>query len=200
MHPIRVTAVAVSIALTWVHFARAAPAETESKKLAAPNEPEHVITPGHEDEARELLRAALDRTPELLSWRGPSIQIDRIEWWLVRGDQTLAELVALPRALGESGAGESESFTILVREGEGATLTEAERELLAVAVASIQANDRGEFYVSRKIAFAGAPPYMREQPSTPAEIHRRWALEFSSVGLLVLFGLAVTFRREPDTR
>ena len=183
---------ALAVALTASPAIDAAPA-----KVAAPNEPEHVIPPGHEDAARELLRDALDQTGDDLQWLGPSIEIDRIKWWLERDGQTLVELVALPRALGERGRADSESFTIVTHETEGVTLDDAQRQLLDVAVASIQARDSGDFYVHRETAFEGVPPYMRGQPSTPEEVRRRWTIEFATVGLLALAAIGVTFRPRP---
>ena len=185
--------VALAVTLIASPAIDAAPAQ-----VAAPNEPEHVIPPGHEDAARELLRGALDQTPADLQWLGPSIEIDRVKWWLERDGETLVELVALPRALGEQGRAQSESFTIVTHEAAGVTLDDAQRQLLDVAVAAIQANDRGEFYVHRATAFETAPPYMRDQPTTPQAVHRRWTLEFSLVGLFALAAFVVVFRPRPS--
>jgi hypothetical protein len=171
------------------------------------NQPERVIPPGREDAARELLRPVFDQTPAELHWLGPQIEVDRIKWWLMQGEQARVILVLAPRELAVADEPLSHSFAIQVAwapEPPGAPPSAVERELVAAAVASVQARDTGQFYLVLLDVFSddGSQqplPYLAKPAGDPAEVHRKWALKLCGVGLLGLFALGVTLRRRADT-
>src|SRR5262245_20787086 len=74
----------------------------------------HVIPPGREAAAREMLAPIIDVTGPELRWAGPEIEIDRIEWLLLRGEQVRARLMLIPRELATAGDPISQSFAISV--------------------------------------------------------------------------------------
>lgn len=162
----------------------------------------HVIPPGREAEARELLAGVLDATAPQLRWLGPTIEIDRIQWWLLRGEQARAMLVLVPSELGGPDDPTSRSFAIQVAWAPDVEPEPHERELIAAAIASVQARDRGQFYRVQLDMFEPdgppPPPYMAAEPVDPALVHRRFGLELGSVALLGLFALGVTLRRRPQ--
>ena len=177
-------------------LAHAAPA---SEAAAAEQQPERVIPPGREDAARELLSPVFDQTPAELSWLGPQIEVDRIKWWLMRGEQARVIIVLAPRELAVADEPLSQSFAIQVAWAPDGSPSEAERELVAAAVASVQAGDRGQFYLVLLDLFTedGSQqplPYLAGEPEDPAQVHRKWALKLCGVGLLGLFALGVTLR------
>jgi hypothetical protein len=158
-----------------------------------------VIPPGREAEARELLAPVLDATAPGLRWLGPTIEIDRIKWWLLRGEQARAMLVLVPRELAAPDDPTSRSFAIRVAWAPDVELEAHEHELLAAAVEAVRARDRGQFYRVRLDIFEPdgppPPPYLASEPADPTAVHRRWGLELGGVALLGLFALGVTFRR-----
>ncbi len=165
----------------------------------APDEGLHVIPPGREAAARELLEPVLVETGHELRWAGPTIEIDRIGWWLLRGDEARARLLLIPRELAQPGDPVSQSFAIEVAWSPEIEPEPRERELLAAAVAAVQAGDPGQIYRVRLDLFESegqlAPPYLAEAAGNPSDVHRRWGLELGGVALLGLFALVVTLRR-----
>jgi hypothetical protein len=161
----------------------------------------HVIPPGREAAARELLAPIHDETGHELRWLGPTIEVDRIKWWLLRGEQARAMLVLLPRELGEPDDPISHSFAIQVVWAPDVEPEPHERERLAAAVSAVQAGDHGQFFLVRLDLFEPdgppPPPYMASEPADPSSVHRRWGLELGGVALLGLFALGVTLRRRP---
>jgi hypothetical protein len=162
----------------------------------------HVIPPGRESEARELLAPIVDTTVPELRWLGPAIEIDRIQWWLLRGEQARAMLVLIPRELGGPDDPVSQSFAIEIAWAPDIEPEPQERELLAAAVAAVQAGDRGQFYRVRMDLFEPegqpTPPYLAQEQADPSAVHRRWGLELGGVALLGLLALGVTFRRRRE--
>ncbi|KIG16949.1 hypothetical protein DB30_03933 [Enhygromyxa salina] len=177
-------------------LAHAAPASQAS----ADNQPERVIPPGREDAARELLGPVFDKTPDSLGWLGPQIEVDRIKWWLMRGEQARVILVLAPRELAVADEPLSHSFAIQVAWAPASDPpTEVERELVNAAVASVQARDTGQFYLVLLDVFSADGsqdplPYLAKPAGDPAVVHRKWALKLCGVGLLGLFALGVTLR------
>ncbi|PRP93618.1 hypothetical protein ENSA7_80460 [Enhygromyxa salina] len=171
-----------------------APASTTGQQ------PERVIPPGREDAARELLRPVLDQTPAQLSWLGPQIEVDRIKWWLMRGDSAQVILVLAPRELAVADEPLSHSFAIQVAWAPSAGSPSAvERELVDAAIASVQARDTGQFYLVLLDVFSADGsqqplPYLAKPADDPAHVHRVWALKLAGVGLLWLFALGVAIR------
>jgi hypothetical protein len=161
----------------------------------------HVIPPGREAQARELLAPVLDATAPELRWLGPTIEIDRIKWWLLRGEQARAMLVLVPRELGAPDDPISRSFAIQAAWAPDIEPEPHEQQLLAAAIESVRAHDRGQFYRVRLDVFEAdgppPPPYWASEPADPRAVHRRWGLELSAVALLGLLALGVTFRRRP---
>lgn len=175
--------------------AEAAPAPESGQQHS-----DHVIPPGREQPARELLDPVLQHTPTDLHWLGPTIEFDRIKWWLMRDDEALALLVLLPRAHAEPGEPTSHSFAIRVAWPPAREPEARERELLDAAVAAVQSRDHGQFYVVRFDLFENGelpPPYLAQPVEDPRAIKRRWALELFGTLLLATFALIVTLRRRP---
>jgi hypothetical protein len=170
---------------------------------AGPPGEAHVIPPGREAQARELLAPVLDATAPELRWLGPTIEIDRIKWWLLRGEQARAMLVLVPRELGAPEDPTSRGFAIQVAWAPDIEPQPHERELIAAAIEAVQARDRGQFYRVQLDMFEPdgppPPPYMATQSADPTAVHRRWGLELGAVALLGLFALGVTFRRRPSS-
>lgn len=158
----------------------------------------HVIPPGREAAARELLEAIVVETGHELRWAGPTIEIDRIQWMLLRGDEARARLLLIPRELAEPGDPTSRSFAIQVTWPPEVEPAARERELIDAAVAAVQAGDRGQFYRVRLDLFEPegqpAPPYQAPLAGDPSEVHRRWGLELGGIALLGLFAIGVTLR------
>ena len=191
MRGVSIAGLLLALALP-VTQARAAPPSHEQ----GPEKSMHVIPPGREAAAREMLAPILDVTGPELRWAGPQIEIDHIAWWLMRGEQARARLLLIPRELGAAGDPTSPSFAILVTwEVEPEP---RERELLERAVAAVQAGDRGQFYQVRVDLFEPEgeppPPYQASLEADPIDVHRRWGLELGGIALLGLFALAVTLR------
>lgn len=164
-----------------------------------------VIPPGREAAARELLAPIMASTPPPLRWQGPRIEVDRIKWWLMHGEQARAMLVLVPRALAGPDDPRSASFAIQAAWAPTVTPEPHERELVAAAIEAVEAGDRGQFYELRIDALLGdrpqrAPPYVAPTAVDPAELHRRWATKLAGVALLGLFALVVTLRRERGPR
>ena len=163
-----------------------------------------VLPPGLEDEARALLTPVLDETPESLAWRGPKVEIDRIVWWLMQGDEARAQLILAPRQLATPGEPVSHSFVIRVAWPSDAEPDATQRELTQAAVGAVQARDMGGFYLSPDVTPSARPeltpvpvvnPLLHEPPDEAATtLRRRWALELSAVAGLGLLGLFVTLR------
>lgn len=163
-----------------------------------------VIPPGREDAARELLAEVQATTPVGLRWQGPRIEVDRIKWWLLRGEEARAMLVLVPRELGEAEDPRSESFAIQVAWAPKLDPEPRERQLLDAAVAAIQSRDRGQFYLVRLELFEADdrvldPPYVAKPAADPSATRRRWALQLTGVATLGLFALVVTLRRRSST-
>lgn len=186
---------ALALLATHAHAGppRAAAADSDARDRGA-----HVIPPGREAEARELLAPILDATAPELRWLGPTIEIDRIKWWLLRGEQARAMLVLVPRELGAPDDPSSRSFAIQVAWAPDIEPEPHEHELLAAAIEAVQAGDRGQFYRVRLDMFEPdgppPPPYLASEPGDPTVVHRRWGLELGVVGLLGLLALGVTLR------
>lgn len=175
--------------------AAAAPAPEPSQQHG-----ENVIPPGREQVARELLDPVLLRTPTDLHWLGPTIEFDRIKWWLMRGEDAHAMLVLLPREHAEPDEPTSHSFAIRVAWPPEREVEARERELLEAAVAAVQTGDHGQFYVVRFDLFEGGelpPPYLAQPVEDPRAVRRRWGLELFGTLLLATFALIVTVRRQP---
>lgn len=159
-----------------------------------------VIQPGREASARELLTELVARTTAPHDWRGPTIDFDRIMWWLQRDGQPIGMLVAEPRERAEPGEFTSHSFVLRTRWQPEHTPSELEEQLMREACEAVLAGDHGQFYVYRfDLAFESAaqvedPPYAARVEGDPHEIRLRWALELAGVGVLVLLALALTFR------
>jgi hypothetical protein len=184
-------ALAGAIALPGTE-AHAAPAREAASSEA---EPEHVIPPGREQAARELLAPALEATPTGSSWLGPTIELDRIKWWLMRDDQARAILMLIPRELAGADDPLSQSFAIQIAWAPEVEPDPQERESIARAIEAIQAGDHGQFYIVRREAFAKQPPYLTGTAADPASVHRRWGLSLAGVALLGLLATLVTLRR-----
>src|SRR5690606_20341205 len=105
------------------------------------------IPPDREAAARDLLAPLLEERPDDLSLQGPSIERDRIKWWLMRGDEARAILVLLPHRSGQPEDPRSKSFAIQVAWDPKVEPEPAEQALLAAAVEAVQARDEGGFYV-----------------------------------------------------
>jgi hypothetical protein len=180
----------------------AVPARAEPPRELAPSpareEGMHVIPPGREAAARELLEPILVHTGGSLRWAGPTIEIDRIQWMLLRGEQVRARLLLIPRELAQPGDPTSHSFAIRVEWPPEVEPEPRERTLLEFAVEVVQAGDHGQFYRVRLDLFEPerppAPPYQARVEADPSDVHRRWGLELGAVALLGLFALAVTLR------
>lgn len=180
-------------------LAHSAPASDADPTPTAPEKLEWVIPPGREDAARELLSPVFDQTPAELSWLGPRIEVDRIKWWLMRGEQAQVIIMLAPRELAVADEPLSQSFAIQVAWSPDHSPNEVERELVAAAVASVQARDRGQFYLVQFNIFSddGSQQPLSDLPGAredPVEVHGKWALKLCGVGLLGLFALGVTLR------
>lgn len=193
------------MAMAWVlagapGLAHASPASDAASNIQAQvDQPERVIPPGREDAARDLLGPVFDQTPAELSWLGPQIEVDRIKWWLMRGEQAQVILVLAPRELAAADEPLSQSFAIQIAWAPDGSPSEAERELIAAAVASVQARDRGQFYLVLLDLFSddGSQqplPYLAGPAVDPADVHRKWALKLCGVGLLGLLALGIALR------
>ena len=160
-----------------------------------------VIPPGREDEAAALMAELRAATPAGVSWIGPTIEVDRIKWWLSAGDEARAILVLVPAELGSEDAPRSESFAIEVEWAPGVSPSAAERELIADAIAAIQARDEGGFYnvaVDNALQIGGVVIDIRNEADQaalePAEVRQRWIRRLVGIGLLSLLALAVALR------
>jgi hypothetical protein len=162
-------------------------------------EPENVIPPGREQDARDLLAPALDATPSNSSWLGPRIELDRIKWWLMRGDQARAILILIPRELAGADDPLSQSFAIQVAWAPDVEPDPQEHELISTAIEAIQTRDQGQFYIVRLEAFAKPPPYLAQTDADAASVHRRWGLSLAGVALLGLLATLVALRRPRKT-
>jgi hypothetical protein len=139
------TGLLLAIALPVAH-AHAEPPSESAVDDPARHRGAHVIPPGREAAARELLAPILDATAPELRWLGPTIEIDRIKWWLLRGEQARVMLVLVPRELGTADDPTSHSFAIQVAWAPDIEPEPHERELVAAAIEAVQARDRGQFY------------------------------------------------------
>jgi hypothetical protein len=173
-----------------------------SAVAAPPTEQPHVaIPPGREQAARDLLAPLLDGQSEELALRGPDIQRDRIEWWLMRGEQARARLLLVPRSAGEPEDPRSKSFALQIVWELGVEPDPAERALLEHSIESVQQRDEGGFYVllpDTMLAHEEPPPpsgpYSRPIADDPDRTRGAWALQLAAVGLLLGFAVAVTLR------
>jgi hypothetical protein len=173
------------IVMLWAAAAQASPG------------PDHVIPPGRETAAQALLRDA--PTPDGLHWLGPTIEVDRIKWWLMAGEQARAIIVLLPRALAAEEDPLSDSFAIAVAWAPDVEPTPAERAAIEQAIVSIQAHDRGEFYIAPEagVREGGTPPYLVAHAHAPEVVRNRWTLKLIGVAALICLGLAIVLRRQP---
>lgn len=175
---------------------RAAPPQDESSV---------AIPPGREAPARDLLAPLLGERDDDLSLLGPSIERDRIKWWLMRGDQSRALLLLVPHIAGEPDDPRSKSFAMQIAPAPGVELEPAEQALLDQAIATVQARDQGGFYVLlvdtllERDEPVPAGPHSRPIADDPDPVRRWWALKVAAVGLLAGVAAATTLRprREP---
>lgn len=196
-------------------LARAAPARKGGEVF--------VIPAQREPDARELLAKVVADTPAPLRWQGPRIDIDRIRWWLMDGEQVRAMVLLSPVTLAAAAPASevrarSKSFAIATSWAPGVEPGADERALLDAAVAAIVANDAGGFYsvaVDNLYAGvidedevdggAGAEP-QDEEPlhyelgaaPGPDAVWRSWGRGLGGSALLVLLAIGVTLRREVD--
>lgn len=159
-----------------------------------------AIPPGREQAARELLEPVLVERADALSLRGPSIDRDRIEWWLMRGEQARARLSLLPRSAGEPDDPRSKSFAMQIAWEPDVAPEPAERALLDGAIAAVQERDQGGFYVllpETLLAPSEPPPRAPESrpvSSDPERTRGEWTRKLAAIGLLIGFAIAVTLR------
>lgn len=181
----------------------------------------YVIPAEREADARGLLAKVVADTPPELQWRGPSIEVARIKWWLMQGDQARAMLLLSP-ASGETPKAEldppdarSKSFWIHVAWAPEIEPSAAEREAMDAALAAIVAGDQGGFYTiavdamyaemlgetheeQRAAGNTDVPEivhYNREHVEDPEQVRRRWAKRTGWGLLLVLIALGNTLLR-----
>lgn len=171
-------------------------------EAAPPLERSNVaIPPGREQAARELLEPVLVERSDALSLRGPSIDRDRIEWWLLRGEQARARLSLLPRTAGEPEDPRSMSFAMQIAWEDDVEPEPAERALLEAAIASVQERDQGGFYVllpETLLAPSEPPPQEPESrpiSSDPERTRGEWTRKLAVLGVLIGFAIAFTLRR-----
>ena len=181
----------------------------------------YVIPAEREADARELLAAVVAETPPELQWRGPSIEVDRIKWWLMQGDQARALLLLSPASaqtsedeLGPPDA-RSKSFLVHVAWAPELEPTPAEREAMDAALAAVVAGDQGGFYTiavdamyaemlgetheeQRAAGNTDVPElvhYNLAPSEDPERVRRRWATRTGWGLLLVLLALGNTLLR-----
>lgn len=151
-----------------------------------------------------MLASVVDQTAAPYDFRGPTIEFERIKWWLQRDGEPVGMLVLLPREHAQDGEATSRSFTIREAWVPGHAPSELEVERMAAARAAVIAGDHGQFYVYRFDLFEPEaedppPPYAAPRGGDPREIRRTWALELAGVGALGLLALAITLRRRRST-
>jgi hypothetical protein len=182
--------------------------------LAGPGESSHAgpprdesnfaIQPDREAPARALLEGLLGERADGLELRGPSIERDRIKWWLMRGDEAQAILLLVPPPAGQPEDPRSTSFAIQIAWSPDIEPEPAEVALLEAAVEAVQTNDHGGFYVllvdtivERDDSEPASPDYAVD--GEPERVRLLWSLEFAAVTLLAGFAIAVTLRRRSPT-
>ncbi|MFO7564077.1 MAG: hypothetical protein R6X02_15630 [Enhygromyxa sp.] len=173
----------------------------EPAEAAPPVEESHVgIPPDREAAARELLAPLLEERSDDLSLQGPSIERDRIKWWLMRGDEARAVLVLLPRSAGQPEDPRSKSFAMQVAWAPEVEPEPVEQALLAAAVEAVQARDEGGFYVMLVDTLLEredplqAQPHARAIADDPERVRRWWALKVAAVALLAGLAAATSLR------
>ena len=148
-----------------------------------------AIPPEHAEAIAELLG------PDS-SLRGPSIDRDRVKWWLMRGDDARAMLLLVPVAEATADDPTSQSFAIRVAWAEGIEPTAEEREQIAAAIDAIQRNDAGGYYLLlmetslREHGQQGGPPQTAGDVGGPL----RWWLELGVLALALIGATAITLR------
>lgn len=167
---------------------------------APPTEESNVaIPPDREASARELLAPLLIERSDGLELRGPSIERDRIKWWLMRDGEARGMLLLVPHHAGRPEEPRSKSFAIRIAWPPEVDPEPAETALLESAVETVQARDQGGFYVLLFDALLlpeDPPPTSpdHEVDDDPDHVRLLWSLKLAGVALLVGFGLAVTLR------
>lgn len=171
---------------------------------APPDQSKFGIPPGREQAIRDLLAPVSE--PDGLRLRGPSIERDRIKWWLMRGEQARAMLVLVPRPSGQPDDPRSKSFAIQIAWAPDVDPEPDERALLQAAVEAVQAEDKGGFYVllldvmiaNEKRGAPAGPD--RSLSADPQRVRLLWSLKIAAIALLIGLALLVTLRplRDPN--
>jgi hypothetical protein len=167
-------------------------------------ESDHVLPPGREPALRALLEPVVRETPADLRWLGPTVEFDRVKWWLMRGEQADAMLLLAPRELAEAGDPVSMSFAIQVAWPPEREPDARERALLERAIEEIKTGDHGQFYVMRVLTPEQpkpepepdpVPPYAVQPADDPDAVRRQWLLEVGGLLVLALAATVAVMRR-----
>src|SRR5690554_5444894 len=170
---------------------------------APPDRSNYAIPPDREQAARDLLAPVAE--PDGLRLRGPSIERDRIKWWLMRGEQARALLVLVPRPTGQPDDPRSKSFAIQIAWAPDVDPEPSERALLQAAIEAVQAEDKGGFYVL--LLDRVIEREQRENPgpdrplaADPERVRLLWSLKLAAVALLIGLAVLVILRplRDPN--
>lgn len=160
-----------------------------------------AIPPDRELAARDLLEPLLRPRADDLSLRGPSIERDRIKWWLMRGDEARAILLLVPRKIGAPEDPRSTSFAVQIAWAPEVEPEPAELALIDAAIATVQARDQGGFYVllidalfkpDKEILLTGPPS--RPVAEDPERVRLWWSLKLAAIGLLAGLAAAASLR------
>ncbi|MCA9697908.1 MAG: hypothetical protein KC431_10325 [Myxococcales bacterium] len=178
--------------------AEASPPPDTAPVEAGDDRSEHVIPAGREQAATALLAELVADTQAPLSWRGPTIDFDRIKWWLERDGQARGMLILLPAALAEAGEPTSESFALRVAWAPDYQPNAEDIALMDRALAAVRQGDHGQFYIVRLELFENE--FTRELPYfAPTEVdsagnRRRWGWRLAGLAVLGLLALAAAMR------